>query len=374
MKIVRIISVAILSTVACQLANAQSSVTLYGILDESIQYVDNTGAGGQKNQIGMQTGNWYGSRWGMKGKEDIGNQTNVIFRLESGFNINTGSASGTNQQFSRAAYVGIANNQYGEFRVGRQQLIMSDIVLPVQANNYFEYVTAPGDVDLADGELVLNNAVSWLSPNWSGLRLGAQYAFGNVAGNTGSDQAYNLAANYTTGPWKVAAGYIHVDNGTSRGGGNEAGVFFSTVNSAYTTASAYNIVRAGTSYAIGSVILGGYYSFSEYLSDASSTFRTPEIYNNASVYAYWKITPAWSSMIGADYMRTHGDSSAIYRTVAAAVDYNLSKRTTIYAFLDYGRAFGTNGLGEAQTVIGDEWPTAGAASQGLAIVGIDHRF
>ena len=63
---------------ACQFAMAQTSVTLYGIIDESIQYTHNTG--GQSNQIKLQTGQMSISQWGLKGTEDLGNGMSALFQ------------------------------------------------------------------------------------------------------------------------------------------------------------------------------------------------------------------------------------------------------------------------------------------------------
>jgi predicted porin len=375
---ISVLSAAIL--VACgplpMLARAQSTVTLYGVLDESIQYVHNTN--GASSQLGLQRSNWLVTRWGIQGTEPISSTTNVIFQLESGFDNNTGRMAGGNQLFSRYALVGLTNTTYGEFRAGRQPIILGTIVSPVQPNWHFAYSTAPGDVDIADGSIRMNNEITWFSPNWDGVTLGAQYSFGNVAGAMGSDQSYSFAANYTAGQMQVAAGFIHVDNGNAvlseRGTGNAGGVFFSPVNSAYTTASSFDIVRTGAAYTVGPVTLGGYYSYSEYVPDGFSTFKGSESYNNFSAYAFWQMNARWSSMIGFDYMRTHGDSAAMYRTAVVSAGFALSKRTELYASAGYGRASGQNGLGAARAVIGDDWPAAGNASQGLAFVGIDHRF
>lgn len=376
MTIARQLCLSLVLACAADLAHADGSVTLYGVLDESIQYVRNTG--GQRTQIGLQHNNWLVSRLGLKGSEDIGGGNSVVFRLESGFNPNTGALSGSNQIFGRAAYIGIDSARFGQLTFGQHMLLLNSLVGPIQGNWYFGFSAAPGDVDLADGAIKMSNAVQWLSPVWSGLQIGAMYAFGNHAGGAGSDQSYSVAFNYTSGPLRIAAGYIHADNGnpqvSARGTGNASAVFFSPANSAYSSASAYNVMRAGIAYDIGSVTLGGYYSLSDYLPDAWSSFSHPEIYNNVSLYAYWKMSPAWSSEIGVDYMRSHGDSSAIYRTVIVSAGYSLSKTTDLYASIGYGRAFGRNGSGDARAAIGDDWPAAGGASQALAFIGINHRF
>ncbi|PFW66730.1 porin, partial [Bacillus sp. AFS075960] len=68
------------------LAYGQSSVTLYGIVDVGIEHINNTSAGGAQTR--EASGNLSGSRWGLKGVEDLGGGMKAIFQLEDGFNVN----------------------------------------------------------------------------------------------------------------------------------------------------------------------------------------------------------------------------------------------------------------------------------------------
>lgn len=360
---------------AATCASAQSAVTLYGILDESLQYTHHEDGG--RSQLKLQSGQMSITQWGIKGTEALGDGLSAVFNLQNGFNLNSGAMTG-GLMFGRRAYVGLSQPVWGTVTLGRQIDVLQDLVVPVQGDNYLEYFTAPGDVDLADGSVQFSNVVKWLSPVWSGLQVGAMYALGGVAGATGSGASYALAANYGHGPLTLAAGYLHVDNGnalTSARGTTTAGdLFFSPVNAAYASASAYNIVRAGASYSVGAFVFGGYYSYSEYLADASSTFTSNEHYNNGSVYAVWHATPAATVEIGYDYMKSHGDSSATYHQATIAADYALSKRTDLYTSASYGRASGHNGSGVAQAVIADAYADGGTNNQEIVMVGMRHRF
>ncbi|WP_175885057.1 porin [Burkholderia sp. BCC0044] len=358
----------------CGNAFAQSSVTLYGVIDESIQYTHNTG--GASNQVKLQSGQMSVSQWGLKGTEDLGGGLSALFNLQNGFNVNSGKMSG-GLLFGRKAFVGLAGG-FGTVTAGRQQDTLQDLVLPVQGNNFLEYFTAPGDVDNADGSVRNSNAVKWVSPSWGGLQVAAMYGFGGVAGSVGSGQAYNAAMSYTAGRLTVAAGYAHLDNGnavlSTRGASSADTIFLSPVNSAYATASAVNIARAGVSYVLGAFTVGGHYSYAEYLRDGNSTFGATERYNNGSVFVAWQASPALLFETGYNYLKSHGDSSATYQQVTLAADYALSKRTDLYATMSYGHASGSNGAGPAQAVIADAYVDGGKATQELAIVGIRHRF
>src|SRR6195952_2722682 len=81
---------------------AQNSVTLYGIVDDSISYQSSqtslgSNKGGRSN-VKMLPGVWAGSRFGLKGAEDLGGGNKAIFQLESGFNSATGGQQFTNAE------------------------------------------------------------------------------------------------------------------------------------------------------------------------------------------------------------------------------------------------------------------------------------
>lgn len=179
-------------------------------------------------------------------------------------------------------------------------------------------------------------------------------------------------------PVALAAGYLHIDNGnatlSSRTTTSADSLFNSSVNNAYASARSINIARAGGSYALGPVTLGGYYSFSQYNPDASSTFTKSEKYHNGDVYAVWQVSPALQAQVGYDYMKSTGDSSAKQHQFSIGADYFVSKRTDFYAVAAYAHAMGGNGAGAAQAVIGSVDVDAGSNKQALVVVGMRHKF
>src|SRR5471032_203795 len=86
---------------------AQSSVTLYGILDAGFVYTNNSG--GQK-QYALNSGNVQGDRWGLRGTEDLGGGLSTIFVLEDGFSITKGTLGQGGDEFGRQAYVGVSKS------------------------------------------------------------------------------------------------------------------------------------------------------------------------------------------------------------------------------------------------------------------------
>lgn len=375
----KIVNTAIASGFALMVsqAYAQSTVTLYGIVDTGLMYIHNSG--GRSTQIAMVSGNESGSRFGMKGNEDLGGGLKAIFQIENGFDSTNGQLGQGSRMFGRQAYVGLAGDSWGTVTAGRQYDPVVDLVQPIQGDNWLGgFFTSPGDIDNADNSVRFNSAVKWASPNWSGLQVALMYSFGGIAGSVGSGQTYSGAASYTHDALSLAAGYLHIDNGnailSSRGTTSADSLFNSSVNSAYASSRSINIMRAGGNYVLGDFTLGGYYSFSQYNPDASSTFARSEKYHNGEVYVVWQMTPALQTQIGYDYMKSFGDSSAKQNQFSVGVDYFLSKRTDVYGVAAYALASGQNGAGAAQAVIGSNDVDSGSNKQALVVVGLRHRF
>jgi len=360
---------------ACD-ASAQSSVTLYGIVDTGIAYIHNSG--GHASQWKMSAGNLSGNEWGLKGTEDLGGGLSAIFTLENGFDLGSGQLQNNGREFGRQAFVGIASTSYGTLTLGRQYDPISDLLQPITADSYSGFFATPGDVDNYDSSVRFNNAVKWASPVWAGFTFEAMYAPGGVAGSTGSGQTYSGGASYVRGPLSLAAGYLHVDNGnptvSMRGTSSADSFFNSSVNAAYATSRSVNVARAGGQYVIGSVTVGAAYSYSQYVPDASSAFTIKEKYHNGSLFAIWQATPALQVVGGYNFTKSLGDSSAKYHQANLGVDYLLSKRTDVYAAAGYTHASGSNGEGAAQAVIGSYDIDSGKQSQVMAIVGVRHKF
>jgi predicted porin len=98
MNIVATAAITAFATLAAPCAFAQSSVTLYGVLDEGIDYTNNVGGGAVWE---MASGYAQGSRWGMKGSEDLGGGMKAVFQLENGFDLSSGRLAQGGRMFGR---------------------------------------------------------------------------------------------------------------------------------------------------------------------------------------------------------------------------------------------------------------------------------
>jgi predicted porin len=373
-------------------AQAQSSVTLYGVIDAGLGYVSNANANSD-HLYGMINGNLSGDRWGLKGQEDLGGGLKAIFQLENGFNVGTGQLAKANTEFNRQAFVGLTGDAWGTVTVGRQYDPLVDMVQGITADNYFGSVFAtPGDVDNYDNSLRVSNAVKYVSPNFAGFQFEGLYAFSGLAGATGQGQTWAGAATYNNGPLALAAGYFYANNPSagrpvanadgSIGGWNSTTsdtLFNSPVNVGYQTAHSVAIARAAGQYAFGPVTFGASYSNAQYKNDGNSIFTSKEKYNVGTGFVNFQATPALLLGLGYTYMKASGDTSATYHQASLGADYSLSKRTDLYAVGAYQHASGTqrNADGttsDAQASIGSYGYESGSSHQELVIVGIRHKF
>jgi predicted porin len=368
---------------ATGVAHAQSSVTLYGVLDDSIQYVSNVGG---KSLYNMAAGNLQGNRWGMKGTEDLGGGLKAIFQLENGFNPNTGSLGQGGRMFGRQAYVGLTGDSWGTVTVGRQYDPLVDLVQPLTADNYWgSTFTTAGDVDNNDNSSRTNNAVKYTSPVWGGFQFEGMYALGGVAGQTGSGQSWAGAATYATGPFSVAAGYFRLDNAASAvprttWGGTSDGTFDGGLeNNAYQTAKSIGIASVAAQYVVGPITTGLRYSNVQYKPDAASGFGTTEKYNVGAGFVNYQVTPA--ALLGLGYTYTHGngDATATYHQISLGGDYNLSKRTDVYLVGAWQHANGNQRNAAGQVVsavasVADYGFNSSSINQTIVSLGIRHKF
>ncbi|WP_322103057.1 porin [Paraburkholderia sp. J41] len=392
------LSLALLATAG--VAHAQSSVTLYGVIDESIQWAHNTmdANGANKNQVGLVGGNLSGDRWGLKGTEDLGAGLKAVFQLENGFDINSGALGQGGKMFGRQAFVGLAHDQYGTLTLGRQYDPLVDMVQPLTADNYFGSTFAtPGDIDNNDNSSRTNNAIKYTSPVLSGFQFEGFYALGGVAGSTGSGQTWSAAATYGVGSFNFAAGYFRADNGSTlasrfntsgdaawSSGATSDAVFDNQITAGYVSAKSIGIASAAGQYVAGPFTFSIRYSNVQFKPDAFSTaanagFNSTERFNIAGGYVGYQLTPAMLLGLGYTYTHGSGNVSNTYHQVALGGDYNLSKRTDLYAVAAYQHASGnqlnadgtTSGAGAA---IGSYSYNSASNSQELVSVGIRHKF
>ncbi|HTH74658.1 MAG TPA: porin [Trinickia sp.] len=358
------------AVVTCAPAFAQSSVTLYGAVDDAVTYVNNQRG---SSNVYLRQGNLYASKFGLQGKEDLGGGTLAIFDLQNGFDLNTGAFSSSGVTFNRQAYVGLQNNRLGTLTAGRQYTPYYSFVGPLTGSSWLTGATGahPGDIDGLDTTIRINNSLVYTSPNWGGLQASAMYAFGGIAGSTGKGQTYSGAVRYLNGPVSLALGYLRMDNAQQTAGFDSAstGSFgTSALNTGYVSAKAIQHIAAAGNYTIGNLVLGLSYSNVEYQAGAQSLFGTTAVFNTYAALASYRFTPAFDIGAGVAFTaasKANGiDDAARYEQYSLKESYHLSKRTTLYALQGYqhasGRTLGSRGAGN----IVDAAPSVGDSQNG----------
>jgi predicted porin len=368
-------------------ASAQSSVTLYGIVDNAFAYSSN-----QKGHANfyMSQGNLQASKFGLLGAEDLGGGTKAIFRLESGFNSLTGAQSSAGYIFNRQAYVGLANDRYGTVTLGRQYTPYFQMVGALGPTGVLTGATGahPGDLDALDTTLRLNNSVTYLSPNLAGLQFSAQYGLGGVPGSVASGSQFSAAARYDYQPFAIAVGYVKLkDIATSQALGTYA--VNSPVNSGYATARSAQLFAAAARYIHQDLMVGVNYSNVQYAPGNGSFFTDEGIFNTYGVISTYRISSAVT--VGAGYSYTQASKAngisdaARYQQISLEQTYNLSTRTTLYALQAYQHARGKTlvaagstgtSITDAVAVVGDSQNTTPSSgpSQFVGMVGLRHAF
>lgn len=359
-------------------AHAQSSVTLYGMVDDAIAYVNNQK--GHSN-VYMRQGNLYASKWGIRGTEDLGGGLKAIFDLQNGFDPNTGALSSSTQIFNRQSYVGLQHDVYGTVTAGRQYTPYMQFVGPLASSNWTTGATGAhaGDIDGLDTTIRANNSLVYTSPSYRGAQASAMYALSGIAGSMGRGQTYSGALRYSNGPLAVAAGYLQIDNADTTTGtfaSTSSGSFAtSPVNTGYLSAKSVRLASAAGNYKLGSATLGLNYSNVVYTPDAGSSFHDTAVFNTYAALAAYQFTPAFDVAGAFSYVmasQANGiDNAARYQQYSLRESYHLSKRTTLYAVQAYqhatGQTLGSKGAGNivsAVASVGDSQNTTPSSTSG----------
>jgi predicted porin len=337
--------------VMASVAHAQSSVTLYGMVDAGVVYINNQS--GHSN-IETVTGQTNGSRFGFRGTEDLGGGMKALFVLENGFDPSNGKLLQGARLFGRQSYVGL-KSPYGAVTLGRQYDPMTAYVGEIAATSFWAWVaTHPGDFDNLNSNFRVDNAVKYTTPDMAGLQISGIYAPGGVAGNLASKRIYTLGANYAHGPFTVAVAYDHLNNPSTSAydGTIEPGApgytspGKSPVFSGYLSANTMEIFGAGFQYSIASAKIGLVYTntrFHNILRTASTPNTGSATFNSYEANGRYFFTPSFILGVSFDYTQAR---NAKYEQVDFGPDYFLSKSTDILAVGVWQHASGIDSTGK----------------------------
>ena len=408
----RTLFVAPIVALAAANAQAQSSVTLYGVLDLGINYSTSAQTGRNadgslkgSSQINMTDGaarGYTGSRWGLTGSEDLGDGLSAIFTLENGFSMANGSLAQGGLLFGRQLFVGLSSNRFGTVKLGRQYDTLADFV-----GGYSPGViagisgAAPGDVDSLGRTRRVNNAIKYQSQNYRGFAFGGMYSLGGQAGDFTRSQIWALGASYAIGGFSAGLGYFNArdpnlssfGNNPNNGGPNtnnmgSAGSLTTAqsnpIYAGYSSAHTYEIYSAGTSYKYGRATFAATFSHSSFshLGDLDAgpnplQYRGTASFNTATGTVSYLAMP--QLVFGGAYTYTHGggaggNGSVSYHQGVASVQYFFSKRTNLYFVGVYQVASGTDSLGQPAVASIELMTPSRSSHQFVGRVGIMQRF
>lgn len=314
---VAVTAAAMMLTGTC--AFAQSSVTLYGIVDAGLGYQSSStslgSTSGGHSAFKMINGVWAGSRFGLKGAEELGGGTKAIFTLEEGFNSATGAMATNNLMFSRQAFVGLSNPTFGSFTAGRQYASYYQLLSAYSPTTWLTgyFGAHPGDLDGLDTGYRTNNTLLYMSPVIYGFKFSGSYSFAGVPGSVNQGSSWAAAIQYAQGPVGLAVGFSRINNSTPGGGafgadsatsnaGAQAGV--SAVTNGYQTAQAQQRFAVGAGYTFNSQFdVTATYTNVQYIPGINSLFRSEQIWNTGGIVLHWKPSPTWDFAGGYSYTR-----------------------------------------------------------------------
>ncbi|HEY4297336.1 MAG TPA: porin [Paraburkholderia sp.] len=373
-------------------AFAQSTLTLYGMIDEGPEY--NSNAAG-KHLYSLTTAAQGGSRWGFRGSEDLGGGTSAIFRLENGFDLGTGKLGQGGLMFGRQAYVGLSSKNLGTVTLGRQYDSVVDYIGPLTVGDQWGGTIGshPGDLDNFDNSQRTNNSIKYASADYGGATFGGLYSLGGIAGNVTQNQVWSLGAGYTNGPLALGVGYLNVrnpnvsffGNSTSGAATPTANSIVSPVYSGYASANTYQVIGAGGNYTIGAATLGATYSNIRFMGLGNTAQSGPNprglsgdaSFNNVEVSFKYQLMP--SLLLGLEYNYTRGSSvngadPAQYHQGTLGVDYFLSKRTDVYLVGVYQKASGVDSTGKPAVAAINQVTASSSDTQTVVSLGFRHKF
>jgi predicted porin len=297
-----------------------SSVQMYGLIG---MYVDQSKLSSTPHGTVQEGGGGLvTSYWGIRGQEDIGAGTKIIFALESFFRPNTGQMgrNTTDGLFSRNSYVGMTNDSYGTLKFGLQttQTYLNQSMLnPFGSSVVFSplvtqsYVAGYNGTVL--GDTVWGNTIGYYSPSFAGLSGVAQYSVSTVTGSQGRDNL-GLHLMYKSGPLQVALSAQRV----------RAAI-------AAPTADQYLYLAGATWDAKFAKFYGAMQTTNTTTSQVGShTYElgvSIPVNEVSAVLAEWALTRRTAPK----------DQNAVHNTGSLAYAYYLSKRTQVYGIYSYDK-------------------------------------
>ncbi|WP_426100828.1 porin [Massilia sp. TSP1-1-2] len=319
-------------------ASAQSSVTVYGVMDAAIAHEDTGAPNGSRNVV--NSGNQSSSRLGFKGTEDLGNGLKAMFNIEAGVALDTGASD--TALFGRRSVVGLSGG-FGSLTLGREYSPIADVAKETDVFGQGFYGSNLNAFTTGRLTRRLSNSVNYRTPTMSGFKAGLAYSAGETS--TGpSGTLKGVMADYTNAGLYIGAGY-HTLERLASGDDKEM------------------IVGAG--YKFGTVELKANYLEAD-PTGANNQFEQVNLGASYGMDAH---------KFFANYQTNKLENGAKANGIAVAYTYSLSKRTNVYASYSTLRnnATGLFGMNSSSTNVTPPTTAPGADPKAL-VLGMRHSF
>ncbi|QYY27970.1 porin [Cupriavidus pinatubonensis] len=331
-----------------------TGVTLYGLIDTTIRYSTNEDAAGH-GRVQMTDGVLTGSRWGLRGTEDLGSGLKSWFILESGFSPDTGTSQQGGRLFGRTAVVGLEGD-FGKLALGRQYTLAHEVLSSYEAMAFANNSIVGYQGGNYTG-LRYDNTVKYIK-SFGGLQIAGAYTFGEVAGSVKNSSAAAGSLVYSSGPIEVGAVYQQTYNVSS--------AFFGAVPAAQ--ASKQTVWGLGGTYKAG--------RSQYYLGYTNNHLDVADYRNNVGYVGTRFALNDALAFIGTfqyDWLR-HAGQSGKRLTTAGMLDYSFSKRTDIYLEVDYTHLQGAWIALNSAPAFNNSGNTYGNGSRLGVMAGVRHKF
>ena len=325
-----------------------ADVTLYGKIDLGLQYQHLDNGTTTTDQFKETSGQNSGSRFGLKGTEDLGNGMKVGFVLENGFSGDTGAFGTDGKLFDREAQLNIQSD-FGTLAFGRMGSLSSGLG-SFNLNNYMAMSTGWGDYSSKLGHFGLNrarydNMVTYQTPRFAGVRVSAQYSFANSgteAVHTAANQRYaGLGVDYANGPFTAGLIVDTIFNKNTSTETNSEDTLGVTLGAAYDfeVAKVFGLAQYGQNEnKFGALKNRGSSTAATTVTDEGVTGYMIQLGMTAPVLGGTAYATVNYSDAESDLDKTVGTTGSQDFTgygVALGYTYNLSKRTYVYTYAGY---------------------------------------
>jgi GBP family porin len=341
-------------------AQAETSVTLYGVIDTGIGYnkvkgKDAAGKSYDGSKFGMINGVQNGSRWGLRGTEDLGDGLKAVFQLESGFNSSNGQSLQNNRLFGRQATVGLESNSWGRLDLGRQTNIASkyfNAIDPFAAG----FGQANHGVALSAANTVrYDNMVMYQTPSFNGFQAGIGYSF-NANDAAGSEfrtnnntRAITAGVRYVNGPLNAALSYDQLKApGNSTVVDRRGHAATDSTPRMYALGASYDFEVVKLALAYGRTTDGWFAGQGVTGENGTINFGNNSFAKGFKANSYMvgltapiggasKVFGSWQMVDPSNNRLTGGDKTT--NVFSLGYTYDLSKRTNLYAYGSYAKNY-----------------------------------